>query len=131
VLEALPRTPNGKINRRALPPPDRSLSTVDKSFVVPVTETEKTVASIWCGVLGVKVIGTRDNFFELGGHSLMAVQITALLREAFQIDLPLSGLFEMPTVQTLSQAIDALRYLKEQSAGQGTSSNADREEITI
>lgn len=131
VLEALPRTPNGKIDRRALPPPDKSLSTVDKSFVVPATETERTVASIWCGVLGVKFIGTHDNFFELGGHSLMAVQITSLLREAFQIDLPLSGLFEMPTVQSLSQAIDALRYLKERSAGQGASKNADREEITI
>jgi amino acid adenylation domain-containing protein len=105
LMQTLPLTPNGKIDRRALPAPDRAHNQQEDQFVAPRTPTEISVAAIWTQVLGLQQVGIHDNFFELGGHSLLAVQITSRIREAFAIDIPLSCLFESPTIAALSQAI--------------------------
>lgn len=102
LLEALPLLPNGKVDRRSLPAPEKSASAPLRSTV------EEMVAGIWSEVLGVEGLGRDDNFFELGGHSLLATQAIARLREAFQIELPLRVLFEAPTVASLSDRISQL-----------------------
>jgi natural product biosynthesis luciferase-like monooxygenase protein/amino acid adenylation domain-containing protein len=101
-LAALPLTPNGKINRvalREMPIPTAAHSQLKERYVAPRTVAEEVVAGIWEGALGLERIGVHDNFFELGGNSLLAIRIIARLREVFQIELPLRGLFETPTVE--------------------------------
>jgi amino acid adenylation domain-containing protein len=107
LLDAMPLTPNGKIDRCALSTPDQTQEQQGKDFVAPSTPTEKSVAAIWQEVLGISQIGIQDNFFELGGHSLLSFQIISRVCEAFSIDLPISTLFESPTVAALSQEIEA------------------------
>ncbi|BAZ09547.1 amino acid adenylation domain-containing protein [Calothrix sp. NIES-4071] len=104
-LEAFPLTPNGKINRRALPAPDTSQRNLDIDFVAPRTPTEQELATIWTEVLKLKQIGIYDNFFELGGHSLLATQVISRLREAFSLDFPLRYIFENPTIAQLAQKV--------------------------
>ncbi len=74
LLDALPLMPNGKIDRRALPAPDRSRPELDKAFVAPRTPTEELLAEIWAQLLDIERVGVHDNFFDLGGHSLLATQ---------------------------------------------------------
>jgi surfactin family lipopeptide synthetase C len=102
-LEVFPLTPNGKINRRALPNPDTSQRNLEVDFVAPRTPTEQELAKIWAEVLKVKKVGIYDNFFELGGHSLLATQVISRLREAFCLDFSLRYLFENPTIAELAQ----------------------------
>jgi amino acid adenylation domain-containing protein len=106
VLDALPLTPHGKVDRRALPTPDRAGSTIDGSFVAPRTPAEEVLAGIWAQVLRVERVGIQDNFFELGGHSLLATQLLSRLRDAFQVELPLHRLFAAPTIAGLACAIE-------------------------
>jgi natural product biosynthesis luciferase-like monooxygenase protein/amino acid adenylation domain-containing protein len=103
-LEAFPLTPNGKVDRKALPAPSRS--EVQAVFVAPRGLTQERVASVWAEVLGVDRVGAEDNFFDLGGHSLRATQVVARLRAALRIDLPLLALFEHPTVVALAADIE-------------------------
>ncbi|HEX6291359.1 MAG TPA: amino acid adenylation domain-containing protein, partial [Herpetosiphonaceae bacterium] len=107
-LDTLPKTPNGKIDRKALPAPELAAE-LDECFVAPSNPIEELLASVWADVLGVERVGTRDNFFELGGHSLLATQIASRVREAFQVELPVRGLFEAPTVAELAERIAALK----------------------
>jgi surfactin family lipopeptide synthetase C len=104
-MEAFPLTPNGKINRRALPVPDTSQRNLEIDFIAPRTSTEQELATIWAEVLKVKQVGIHDNFFELGGHSLLATQVISRLREAFSLDFPLRYLFENPTIAELAQKV--------------------------
>ncbi|HST62418.1 MAG TPA: amino acid adenylation domain-containing protein, partial [Longimicrobium sp.] len=99
VLDALPLTPSGKVDRRALPEPDATASAATR--VPPRTPAEELVAAIWERVLEVRP-GVHDNFFDLGGHSLRATQVVSRIRDAFGIDLPLRALFEEPTVAGLA-----------------------------
>jgi amino acid adenylation domain-containing protein len=105
LLEQLPLTHNGKLDRRALPAPGQRGSGPRATFVAPRTPVEETVAGIWKQVLQLERVGVRDNFFELGGHSLLASQVMARLRDAFCIALPLRTLFEQPTVEKLAVSI--------------------------
>jgi len=109
-LEALPSTPNGKIDRNVLPPPDGERPRLDKGFVEPRTEVEEVVAQIWREVLKLDKIGIQDNFFDRGGHSLLATRVVARLRISFKIDIALRKLFELPTVAGLAEHIDHLRH---------------------
>jgi acyl carrier protein len=121
LLADLPRMPNGKIDRPALPEPEARRE-LDEGPVPPEGEFEVLLADIWSAVLGVETIGRRDNFFELGGHSLLATQVLARLREHLEVDLPLLALFEMPTIEELALAVEEtvlerLEALEEPSQG--------------
>jgi natural product biosynthesis luciferase-like monooxygenase protein len=104
TLPALPQTPNGKIDRKALPAPDTANApVVAAEFVAPTGDLEEAIATIWKDVLKLPQVGIQDNFFDLGGHSLLAVQAHRRLRESLQRDLSITDIFRFPTIQTLSQ----------------------------
>jgi FkbH-like protein len=106
-LEALPLTPNGKVDRKALPAPPEDRSGLSEDFLPPSSSIELQLAAIWREVLHVNKIGVRDNFFDLGGNSLLAVQIISRIRESFNADLPISTLFDSPTISVLAQELQA------------------------
>ncbi|HEX8696633.1 MAG TPA: amino acid adenylation domain-containing protein [Longimicrobium sp.] len=106
VLERMPLTPTGKVDRRSLPEPEPA--SAEAGRVPPRTPAEEVVAGIWERVLGARP-GVHDNFFELGGHSLRATQVVSRLRRAFGVDLPLRALFEAPTVAGLAARAVAAR----------------------
>jgi amino acid adenylation domain-containing protein len=109
LLDALPLTPSGKLDRRALPSPDHARPEQAQALVAPRTPAEEVLVSIWASVLGVEQVGIHDNFFALGGHSLLATQVIARVRESFQVALPLRALFEAPTVAGLAAHIATAR----------------------
>ncbi|HEX7239719.1 MAG TPA: amino acid adenylation domain-containing protein, partial [Longimicrobiaceae bacterium] len=100
VLEALPLTPGGKIDRRALPAPERGADPT--AYVAPRTPVEEVLAEIVAEVLGLERVGVEDGFFDVGGHSLLATRVLARIRRAFGVDLPMRALFESPTVAGLA-----------------------------
>jgi len=110
-IAAFPLTPNGKLDRKALPRPD-SIPESEKSEEITLNLTEAKVAEVMCGVLGIKHIGLRDDFFELGGNSLLATQLIARLREAFRWELPLQLAFEFPTVAPTRTRLPLQRSLQ-------------------
>ena len=101
VLDEFPLTPNGKIDRRALPEPTTERSTALEELVAPRSPAEERMTEIWSSLLPVKSFGIHDNFFELGGHSLLTVQLIAEIEKLFQVKLPLWELFEKPTIAGL------------------------------
>ena len=105
TLEALPLTPSGKVDRKALPIPDASSLIRETSFVAPRDSVELQLAQIWSEILGVSPIGIHDNFIDNGGHSLLATKIIGLVRDRFQVELPLNCLFECPTVAELAKEL--------------------------
>ncbi len=111
-IERIPLTVNGKINYHALPTLEQIRQTVKREFVGPRNLTEDVLAGIWAEVLGVEHVGIHDDFFELGGHSLVAGQIVSRARKAFQVELPLRSLFEVPTVAGLSLVIETAQHEK-------------------
>ncbi|WP_235526606.1 non-ribosomal peptide synthetase [Nostoc piscinale] len=108
IMESLPLTPSGKVDRRALPAPDL-LSTNSDQYVAPRTPIEELLVQIWAQVLKVEQVGINDNFFELGGHSLLATQLVSRIRNIFNVELPLYELFTAPTVAELAQIIGQLQ----------------------
>jgi acyl-coenzyme A synthetase/AMP-(fatty) acid ligase/acyl carrier protein len=107
VMEALPRTPHGKIDRQALPVTKVTRPDLDAAFVGPQNEVEQTIATVWRTALQVEQVGIHDNFFELGGNSLSMVRVHGQLRDRFKRDFPLIRLFKYPTINLLA------RYLSE------------------
>jgi amino acid adenylation domain-containing protein len=105
ALGALPLTPSGKLDRRALPVPESGAE--PSGWAAPSTPAEELAAGIWEEVLGVERVGVHDNFFELGGHSLVAAQIAARLQDAFGVEVSLRAFFEAPTVAELALRIEA------------------------
>lgn len=103
MLESFPLTPNGKVDRRALPSPEASGQMSSVSFVSPQSEAERAVAEVWCEVLRIERAGTNDNFFDLGGHSLLVVQLQSKLRERFDREMSLMELFRRPTVGAIAE----------------------------
>ena len=112
-LESMPLTPNGKIDRRALPAPAADRPELEEAFEAPRTPLEETIAGIWCDVLGLDRVSVLDNFFDLGGHSLQATRVIARLRTPLQLDVPLRLFFENPTVSDLALAITELQVSQE------------------
>jgi amino acid adenylation domain-containing protein len=106
LLESLPLNPNGKVDRRALPPPDPTAQGRDASFVPPRTPVEIALARLWRELLGVERVGVEDNFFELGGHSLLAVKLFAEIERTFGRKLPLSTLFQASSLGQLAGLLD-------------------------
>ncbi|HET9227201.1 MAG TPA: amino acid adenylation domain-containing protein, partial [Thermoanaerobaculia bacterium] len=124
TLEALPVTPNGKLDRQALPAPQWSTSA---GLVAPRTEVEKRLAAIWSDVLGVPQVGLEDNFFDLGGHSLLATQMVSRVRESFGVELALRTLFERPRLDELSAWLEG----EEQEASGANIARVSREEPQV
>ena len=102
TLDAMPLTPNGKVNRRALPAPEHTNLATEESFVAPKDDLESQLVAIWEGVLGVRPIGIRHSFFELGGNSLIAVRLMHRVEQAFGKHLSIATLFQAPTIEQLS-----------------------------
>ncbi len=109
VLDTLPLTSNGKLDRRALPAPEDFRPQLDTGYVAPRDPVEQQLVSIWCEVLELEAVGVQDNFFALGGHSLLAMRLHARITSLWQIDLPLRRLFEAPTIAELASEIKPLR----------------------
>jgi acyl carrier protein len=105
LLDALPLTPNGKVDRSALPTPGVTRPESGGTFVAPRDETELELAQIWEEVLGVQPIGIRDNFFDLGGHSLLVVRLFAQIERTTGVNLPLTTLFQAPTIEQLARVL--------------------------
>jgi amino acid adenylation domain-containing protein/thioester reductase-like protein len=106
LLDALPLSPNGKVDRNALPAPATDRPDLDSEFVPPATHTERRLAAIWSEVLQVRRIGSRDSFFDLGGHSLLVTQVITRVKSEFGVELPLRRLFEATTLAEFAVAID-------------------------
>jgi len=104
-LAELPRTPSGKIDRKALPAPGLDRAAAGPGYEPPETELEEALAEAWSEVLGVERIGIHDDFFALGGHSLKATQILLRVRDDFGVELPVRRFFEDPTIAGLSVAV--------------------------
>ncbi|MCP2166909.1 non-ribosomal peptide synthetase [Goodfellowiella coeruleoviolacea] len=98
ALDALPLSPNGKLDRKALPAPGTARPTLEAAYLAPRTPVEEVLAELWSTVLDIDRVGVRDDFFELGGYSLAATRIAALVGETFGVDVPLRAVFEAPTV---------------------------------
>ena len=105
VMEAFPLTPNGKVDRKALPAPDVQAGTARAGYVPPGTENERLVASIWSEVLGVEKVGLHDSFFDLGGHSLLIVRVHSRLEKQVPNPPSLVDLFQYPTVAALADRL--------------------------
>ena len=105
-LKDWPLTPNGKIDRKALPSPYKSEAEKGADFVTPRNPTEQALTTIWAEVLRVKQVGVHDNFFDLGGHSLLATQVVSRIHKTLQAKVSLRNLFESPTVAGLSGVIN-------------------------
>jgi amino acid adenylation domain-containing protein len=115
VLDQLPLNPNGKIDRRALPPPDaRSYETSD--VTAPMDEIETRLSDIWCLVLGLNSISMTDNFFEIGGDSMLSVRLFSEINREFKVHLPLATLFHAPTVRSLAEILRSSGVQKVRSA---------------
>jgi acyl carrier protein len=106
VLERLPLSPNGKLDRRALPAPQVALA---RRYEAPEGATEIMLAEIWQRLLRVSQIGRRDNFFELGGHSLHGVRVISKVAEKYGVELPAVALFRYPTLEALARYVEKLR----------------------
>ncbi|MFN8375407.1 MAG: amino acid adenylation domain-containing protein [Anaerolineae bacterium] len=105
-LDDIPLTGNQKVDRKALPAPEKTAAEIDENYIAPRNKAEQAVAEIWQEVLGLKRVGVYDNFFELGGHSLIAVRIFAQIEKRFGKKLPLAALFRAPTVEALASLLD-------------------------
>jgi amino acid adenylation domain-containing protein/FkbM family methyltransferase len=107
MLDTLPLTPSGKIDRKALPRPDRTQPHRETAFVAARTPLEEDLVNIWRELLGIEQIGIHDKFFELGGHSLLLTRLASRIHRTFGVEVPLRVLFNTPTVVDMTTAIAA------------------------
>jgi amino acid adenylation domain-containing protein len=112
-LEVLPMTPNGKVDRRRLPEPDRRRTGSPGSLIAPRTEIEGTIAQAWREVLRLNEVGVEDNFFDLGGHSLLLVQVQTRLRDTLGQEVPIVEMFQYPTIRTMATHVARQRTAPE------------------
>ncbi|MCC6601616.1 MAG: non-ribosomal peptide synthetase, partial [Anaerolineae bacterium] len=106
-LESFPKTPNRKVDRKALPQPEQSVNREDRNFVEARTKLEAILTRIWENVLNVQPISVHDNFFRIGGHSLVAVRTFAQIEKETGLQLPLTVLFQAPTIAELAQVMQS------------------------
>ncbi|GET38792.1 non-ribosomal peptide synthetase [Microseira wollei] len=105
VIDKMPLTPNGKVDRRALPAPEMARPELSTALVMPQSDAEQLIAKVWREVLQLEVVGIHDNFFDLGGHSLLLLQVRNKLGEIVGSEVSIVSLFEYPTIHTLAQQI--------------------------
>jgi len=123
VLESFPLTPNGKVNRRALPAPDLSSFAQENEYVPPRDRAEETLANIWSEILNLPKIGVHDDFFDLGGHSLLAIVLMSKIEQQFGKQLPLSTLLSNRSIAALAQQIERNQEARSRSVSRGESSS--------
>ena len=128
MLDALPLTANGKVDRKALANPDLADLT-RKEIIAPHTETQKRLAAIWEEMLGIKEISITDHFFELGGDSLFSIQLIRRLRDEFLVEVPVRTVFESPNVKALAEYIDALKQAQEMLLAEDDDEDYDEGEL--
>jgi amino acid adenylation domain-containing protein len=107
-MQAFPLSPNGKVDRRALPIPDAGRPELSQTFVAPKSVTEELLAEIWSEILGVEKIGIHDNFFDLGGHSLRVIQVVSRIRQTFDLEISVHHLFKNHTISKLIEVMAEL-----------------------
>lgn len=130
ILESLPLTENGKLDRAALPAPE-AVQGLDEEYEAPRSKIEAVIAQAWCEVLGRERVGVHDNFFDLGGHSLLLMQVHAKLERALAHKLPMVALFEHPTVASLASAIHGERDEPHAASHAGELSEDEGDAIAI
>ncbi|KAA3647729.1 MAG: amino acid adenylation domain-containing protein [Chloroflexi bacterium] len=108
-IDEMPLSPNGKVNRRALPEPPRDRPELQQEYVAPRNELEESITVVCKEILEIERIGVKDSFFDLGGNSLMATRLVFQLQEQYEIKLPLIRLFENPTIEGLALAIEEVQ----------------------
>jgi amino acid adenylation domain-containing protein len=128
LLDQLPLTSNGKVDRRALPDPEPSRTESRAAYAAPRTPLEGSLATIWGDVLGVNGVGIHDDFFALGGHSLLATQVMSRIRSALGLEVPLRTFFQTRTVAELAMCIEATSWTMHDTHALQESSAGDREE---
>jgi acyl carrier protein len=129
-LKKMPLTPNGKVDRKALPQPDGQRADLETSYLPPETKIEQQIANIWQKVLHVNPIGIHDNFFELGGNSLLLVQVQEKLAGVLNQEVPVLKLFEYPSISTLTQYLEN-QSPSEQVAIKKSYARARKEKTTV
>ncbi|MCQ8130693.1 amino acid adenylation domain-containing protein, partial [Methylomonas rivi] len=110
ILDSLPKTVNGKLDRKALPEPELNRG----DYRAPQTGTEQRLAAIWRELLGIDRVGLDDHFFELGGHSLLAMKLVGRVKQSVGVELPVRRIFEIPRLAALAAEIDSLQALSAQ-----------------
>ena len=128
MLDALPLTPNRKVDRKALPVPAKVRPDLEEAFVASRTAIEQQLADIWQQVLGLDRVGIHDNFLDLGGHSLLATQIITRIREVFRIEVLLESLLEEPTIAKQAERIETLRWIAQNQQAASANWESDRED---
>ncbi|HYR08036.1 MAG TPA: phosphopantetheine-binding protein, partial [Longimicrobium sp.] len=108
VLEALPLTANGKLDRKALPAPE--LASAEETYVAPRTPVEEVLAEIWAEVLRLERVGVHDSFFELGGHSLLIMRLLAHVQATFNLKISIRTVYSMPTLEAMAGEIERRVY---------------------
>ena len=132
LIEAMPTTPNGKLDRKALPAPDFAVARKTRDSVPPETPTQITLARIWESLLKVEKVGIHESFFDLGGHSILAVRMMAQIRSSFGIQLPLHHIFRTPTISGLALLIESKLWTEsEQHAVGAAAGSGPQVEIEI
>ena len=112
IINKMPLTVNGKIDKNAFPPPEREQFILHKSFKNPHTKNEILLTTIWQEILDVKEVSINDNFFDLGGQSLLALQLLQRVKQTFDIDIPLHILFEQTTIEELAKFIEKITHIE-------------------
>jgi amino acid adenylation domain-containing protein len=107
LIDALPTTPNGKLDRKALPAPSWAVARKTRDFVPPETPTQITLAGMWESLLKVQKVGIHESFFDLGGHSILAARLMAQIRSSFGVQLPQHHIFRTPTISGLASVIES------------------------
>jgi nonribosomal peptide synthetase DhbF len=132
LIEAMPTTPNGKLDRKALPAPDFAVARKTRDSVPPETATQITLARIWESLLKVEKVGIHESFFDLGGHSILAVRLMAQIRSSFGVQLPLHHIFRTPTISGLASLIESKLWTEsEQHAVSAAAASGPQVEIEI
>jgi hypothetical protein len=108
LLDSLPLTPTGKLDRKALPAPGAVERESGANYIAPRTRTEELLAEVWSKLLNADKLGVHDNFFDLGGHSLLATQLVSRVRDIFQVDLGVRVVFESPTISEMALRIERI-----------------------
>jgi hypothetical protein len=119
-ISSLPVTPNGKLDRRALPKPDGGRPALCEDFVAPCDQVEEAIAAIWCDLLGLSRVGMKDNFFALGGNSLLAVRLQTRLNEVFGQRLSVVEIFRCATIAELRLCLSGLSDRSVSGAARGS-----------